>query len=755
MLQMIGETLGHYRIVEKIGAGGMGEVYRATDTNLGRDVALKVLPAAAVDDETARARLLQEARTASVLNHPHICTVFEVGEADGLAYIAMEFVEGRPLGDAIPPEGLPAWIVARYGAQIADALEHAHQRGVIHRDLKCANVMVTPQSRVKILDFGLATHRREEFSEATQSKVSLAESGVIAGTLHYLAPETLRGASADARSDIWALGVILYELAAGARPFDGSTGFALSSMILRDPPGPLPPGVPAGLRSVIERCLIKEPAERYQRASEVFAALEAIESQGMDSPAVVPRRRSARSIRSLAVLPFANAAADAEAEYLSDGITESLINSLAQLPRLRVMARSTVFRYKNQTMDPRSIGRELDVGAVLLGQVLQRGDVLRVTAELVDVANGWRLWGEQYNRKRADILAVQDEIAREISEKLRVRLTGEDKKRLAKRHTQDTEAYHLYLKGRYHWNKRTQEGLERGVEYFKQAIEKDPGYALAYAGLADSYYLLAGTAYAAVAPGEAIPGAKAAALEALRRDDALAEGHASMAGVLTSEWDWPGAEKEYKRAIKLNPGYPTVRQWYAFYLMAMGRVEEALAEARQAHELDPLSIIINRDLGLIFYYARQPDRAIEQYRKTLELDPSFALTHQGLGRAFLEKGMYPQAVEHIERAASLAPESVAMSAALAHAYAVAGKKDQARTILGQLLERAGRSHVEPISIAVVYAGLGRKENALEWLEKAYAQRSIGLLTLKVHPIFDALRPDPRFQDLLRRVGFPP
>jgi len=752
---MIAEMLGHYRIVEKIGAGGMGEVYRATDTRLGRDVALKVLRAAAVDDKAAQARLLQEARTASALNHPSICTIFEVGEADGSVYIAMEFVAGRPLSEAIPREGLPAEMVVRYGAQIADALGHAHQRGIIHRDLKCANVIVTPQNRVKILDFGLATHREEEFTEATQSRLSLTESGGIAGTLYYIAPEILHGASADARSDIWALGVILYEMAARVRPFDGTTEFALSSVILRDPPPPLPPAVPAGLRSVIERCLTKEPAERYQRAGEVFAALEAIQSQVVKGPAAVPRRRPGKNIRSLAVLPFANATADLETEYLSDGITESLINSLAQLPRLRVMARSTVFRYKGQTMDPQAIGRELNVGAVLIGRILQRDDALLVTAELVDVADGWRLWGEQYNRKRADILAVQDEIAREISEKLRVRLTGEDKKRLTKRHTQDTEAYHLYLKGRYHWNKRTREGLEKGVEYFKQAIERDPNFALAYAGLADSYYLLAGTAFGALPPGEAIPRAKAAALKALQIDDALAEAHASMASILTSEWNWPGAEKEYKRSIELNPSYATVRQWYAFYLATMGRLEEALVEAKRAQELDPLSIIINKDLGLVFYYARQPDRAIEQYQKTIELDPNFALAHQALGRACLEKGMYHEAVEHIERAASLARESVAMSAALAHAYALAGKRDEAEKILGELLERSRRSYVNPTSIAVIYAGLGDKQNALGWLEKAYAERNTGLFTLKVHPIFDGLHSDPRFQDLLRRMGLPP
>jgi TolB-like protein/Tfp pilus assembly protein PilF len=472
-------------------------------------------------------------------------------------------------------------------------------------------------------------------------------------------------------------------------------------------------------------------------------------------PTAHPKRRMGKKITSLAVLPFENVTAEPEAEYISDGITENLINRIAQLPRFRVMARSTVFRYKGRATDPQTIGRELNVGAVLMGRVLQRGETLIVTAELVDVVNGWQLWGEQYNRKRTDILAVQDEITKEISERLHLHLTGEDKKRLTKRHTQDTEAYYLYLKGRYCWNKRTQEGIERGIEYFKQAIERDVNFSLAYAGLSDSYYLLGDTGYSALTPEEAIPRTKAAALRALQIDDTLAEAHASLASVLTSEWDWRGAEKEYKRSIELDPSYATVRQWYGFYLAGMGRLEEALLEAKRAQELDPLSIIINRDLGLIYYYARQPDRSIEQYQKTIELDSNFALAHQGLGRVYLLKGMHQLAVEHLLRAASLAGDNVAISGALGHAYAATGNTGEARRILGNLLERSGRSYVTPMSIAVIYTGLGETENAFGWLEKAHAERSGGLLTLKVHPIFDGLRPDPRFQGLIRRIGLPP
>ena len=465
-----------------------------------------------------------------------------------------------------------------------------------------------------------------------------------------------------------------------------------------------------------------------------------------------PKRRTAKKIASMAVLPFENVSADPETEYVSDGITESLINRLAQLPKLRVMARSTVFRYKGRMADPISIGRELEVGAILTGRVLERGGTLIVTAELADVATGWRLWGEQYNRKPTDILAVQEEIAQEISERLRLPLTGQDRKRLAKQPTHDTEAYHIYLRGRYWWNKRTREGLERGIEYFKRAIAKDANFALAYTGLSDSYYLLAATGFAGLPAREAVPLAKAVALRALQIDETLAEAHASMASVFSSEWDWVNAGKEYRRSIELNPTYATVRHWYAFYLAAMGKLEEGVREGMCALELDPLSIIINRDLALLLTYARQPDKAIEQYERTLELDPNFALAHQGLGRAYLMTGMNCKAIEHIERAAKLAPGNVAMQAALAHAYAVTDRTEEARDILKELLERSTSTHVPGTTIATVYTGLGDDHRALEWLEKAAEQRDDGLLLLKVHPIYDRLRPAARFQNILRKLN---
>ena len=744
------ESFSHYRVVEKIGEGGMGVVYRAHDERLERDVAIKVLPEERAIDEAARSQLLNEARAASALNHPNICTIYDVGLEGGRLYIAMEFCDGQPLKATIPSEGLPIESVVRIGLQIADGMAHAHDRRVVHRDLKTGNIMINREGRVKILDFGLAERvTRQTLDESTRSQTPTTSS-VLPGTLPYMAPEVLRGELGDARSDLWAMGVVLYEMANGHLPFRGRTGFEVSSAILREPLPALPPRLPASLRTVILRCLAKEPGQRYQRAAEIRAALETLEPGR--SPAHA--RRASKEKGSLAVLPFENSGADARMEYLSDGITETLINLLAQLPGLRVVARSTVFRYKGQSADLRQVGRELNVRAVVTGRVAQQEQSLVVAVELVDAASGFQLWGERYERKPEEILWVETEIAREISENLRLRLTRVEKKRLDKRQTTSTDAYHLYLKGRYWWNKRTEEGLRQAMSFFEQAIAQDPGYAVAHAGMADCYYLLAGTAYGSFSPAEAVPKAKATVHKALELDDQLAEAHASLATILMSEWEWAGAEREFHRAIALNPGYATAHQWYSFYLCALGRLDEALAEAQRAQELDPLSVIITRDVGLVFYYARRPDAAIEQYRKALELDPNFALARQAMGRAYLLKGMLAEAVAETERAVLLAQDNVAMQAALGHVYAVAGRVMEAQKILESLRDRSGRGYVSPVSIAVVCVGLGEIDSAFEYLEEAFRDRNGGLMTLMVHPVFEGLRSDPRYTDLLRRIGLP-
>ena len=460
----------------------------------------------------------------------------------------------------------------------------------------------------------------------------------------------------------------------------------------------------------------------------------------------------AKTIDSVAILPFVNASANPDAEYLSDGIAESVISSLSQLPRLRVMARSTVFRYKGQEVDPRKVGRDLHVDAVLTGNLIQRDDTLIVKMELVKVADGSQLWGEEYQRKFSDVLAVQEEIAKQISEKLRLKLTGEEQKRLTKHYTENAEAYRLYLLGRYYWNKQTLESLNKGIEFFQQAVDKDPNYALAYAGLADSYSLL-GSTIGGLSPKENFPKAKAAVLKALEIDDTLAEAQSALVLVrLRYDWDWPAAEREIKRAIELNPNYATTYQWYANYLAIMGRLDEAIAEEKRAQELDPLSLNINTIVARRFYDARQYDQAIEQCQKTLEMDPNFAQAHFTLGQAYEQKARYEEAIAALKKATTLSPGNPFNVSALGHVYAVSGQKSEAMKILDQLKELSRRRYISPHEIAIIYAGLGEKDQAFAWLEKAYADRSWRLPFLKVEPRFDSLRSDPRFTDLVRRVG---
>ena len=466
-------------------------------------------------------------------------------------------------------------------------------------------------------------------------------------------------------------------------------------------------------------------------------------------------KRARKVIDSLAVLPLVNAGRDAEMEYLSDGLTESIINSLSQLPQLKVMARSTVFRFKGREIDPRAVGRELGVRAVLTGRVIQLNENLIIRTELVDVADGWQLWGEQYNRNSADLLAVQEEISREISEKLRLKLSGEQKRRLAKRYTESTEAYQTYLKGRFYWNKRTLEGLRRGVEYFQQAIRLDPDYALAYAGLADSYLLMGSVEYGALHPKEALQSAKVATLEALRLDGTLAEAHASLGYVRLFDWDWSEAEKEYRRAVELNPNYPTARHWYALYLTAMGRHAEAVAEIRRAQELDPLSLPIGVGVGWHFFLTRQYDRAIAEYQGALEMEPNFYMAHLWLGLAYAHKGMLAEALAEYRRATELSGGSPLTLAAQGHAHALLGERQEARKLLDELQELSEERYVSPYYIAAVHTALGQRDEAFVWLDLACENRSEGMVWIKVDPTFDTLRSSPRFAALMRRVGLTP
>jgi eukaryotic-like serine/threonine-protein kinase len=787
-----GSRLGPYEIVSAIGAGGMGEVYRARDERLKRDVAVKVLPASYSQDADRLRRFEQEAQAAGGLNHPNITAVYDIGTHEGAPYVVQELLEGDTLRSALAGAKLSPRKAVDYALQITHGLAAAHEKGVVHRDLKPENLFVTKDGRLKILDFGLAklTHT-EEGSGATNLPTATAgtEPGVVLGTLGYMSPEQVRGKPADPRSDIFSFGAILYEMLSGKRAFHGdSAADTMSAILMKDPPelSQANRDIPPGLERVVRHCLEKNPEQRFHSAHDVAFALEALSDVSTQTPATAglravarPRARAlvwaaglaaalvtlaaavlwlrpgAGAIDSLAVLPFVNAGGDPNAEYLSDGITESLINSVSQIPGIKVVSRASAFHYKGKDVGARTVGRELGVRAVLTGRIVQRGDSLSIRAELVDARDDTHLWGEEYNRRLSDILAVQEEIARDISGKLRQRLTGEEKKRLTRRYTENAEAYALYLKGRYHWNKRTGEDLQKGIGYFQQAIEKDPTYALAYAGLADSYVIL--YQYAGLPSRETFPKANAAALRALEIDDTLAQAHAALAFVHEDfDWDFSAAEKEYRRAIELDPKYPTAHHWYSLYLSRLGRHEQAIAESERAYELDPLSPIISNVRAAAFYFARQYDRAIEAARKTLELDKGFTPALVSLGLALEQKKMYPEAIAEFEEGVRLSGRRIEVVADLGHAYAVSGRREEAMRLIEELKGWSERGFDPLANIAVVYAGLGQNDEAMPWLEKAYQARSAWLifLALKVDTRWDALRSDARFQDLLRRIGFP-
>ena len=785
-----GVRLGRYEVKFQLGAGGMGEVYLAEDTQLGRRVAIKILPPEAVSDEHARKRLVREARAAATLDHPNICSIHEVGEEGGRSFIAMQYVEGDLLDVRMkrkPLELLESLVIA---AQVADALAEAHAHSIIHRDIKPSNIIVDTRGQVKVMDFGLAKIVAGAIDGEAETHSLLTTPGALLGTVPYMSPEQVRGEVLDARSDIFSLGVVLYEILSGRQPFASESVAASASAILTLEPPPLArfvPDTPDELQRIVRKCLEKDRKRRYQSARDLSIDLLNLQRRSdagaitAEKSTVQPRSNLRRllfialplavlavvgitvyllplrgeAIDSIAVLPFVNVNADPDMEYLSDGVTESLTNSLSQVPRLRMIAHSSVFRYKGKEIDPQTVGRELGVRAILLGRVTQRGDNLSISAELVDARDNSRIWGEQYSRKLADILQVQEEISREISDKLRLKLTGEEQNLVAKRYTENVEAYQLYLRGRYYWNQRNEESLRRGVDYFQQAIDKDPHFALAYSGMADSYSALGSVGISALPPREAMVKMKLAAQKALGLDDTLAEAHTSLADAkFRGDWDWSGAEREFKRALELKPNYAEGHQWYSQYLVAMGRYEESIAEGKRAQQLDPVSPGISRSLAFDYYLAHRYDQAIEEYQRALELDPNFFFAHWLLGLAYANRSMFEQAIAESQKAVELSGHGPGALGSLGHVYAASGRRDEAQQVLGELKELAKRRYVSPYSVAAIYALLGDKDAAFEWLEKAYSDGAYGMLFLKSEPAWDGLRSEPRFQDVMRRVGLP-
>ena len=782
-MHVIGLTIGHYRILEELGHGGMGVVYRAQDVRLERDVALKVLPEQVREDAEAVERFRREARAASALNHPAICTIYDIGEEAGQPFIVMELLEGLTLKQLLDRQMLSASDVLDYGLQIADGLDAAHARHIIHRDIKPANIFITRRRQAKLLDFGLAKLHEpggsELAKEPTRTVAAITRVGALLGTAAYMSPEQVRGQGLDARSDLFSLGVVLYEAMTGAHPFAGPTmGVIFDAILHRRPRAPreVCAAVPAGLERIVLKAMEKDRRRRFQSAAAMRAALEewrkilpagpepapsAIASAITTLSAPRPARRSqagssrssrSKPISSLAILPFVNASGDADTEYLSDGITESIIDNLSRLSGLRVVPRTTVFRYKQSDKELHIIAKELKVKAVLTGRVSLRGGQLLVQAEMVDAARDAQLWGERYNRAFADVFVVQDEMATAISSSLQLRLSGDDRQQLVRHPTKDSQAYEAYLKGRFYWNKRRLDAFLRATTHFQDAIDRDPNFLLAYTGLADTLNLLG--YYNHRAPSTVYPRAKAAATRALELDPALAEAHASLGySTLFYDRDWTAAEREFQAAIALNPAYASGHQWYGWYLLAMGRFDEALAAMRRASEIDPLSLIINVHLGYAMSLAGQPHEAIAQLQHALELDPAFALAHLRLGLLYRAVGRMDDGVREIERGVELSDRNVGLGS-LGQAYGEDGRQDEARKILHDLEQPAEGRFVSPLDCALVCDGLGERERAFAHIEQALSLRISDVVRLKVLHWSAALRDDPRFAALCLRAGLP-
>ena len=738
---MIGKTISHYKVLEKVGEGGMGVVYKAEDTRLKRTVALKFLSPDWTRDAEARERFVREAQAASALDHPNICTVHEIEETEGQTFIAMAYLDGQSLAGKITDGPLDVEEAVDIAVQIAEGLQEAHDKGVVHRDIKCANIMVSGRGRAKITDFGLAR-------STGQSRLTRAMT--IMGTVDYMSPEQARGDTIDHRTDIWSLGVVLYEILTGKPPFTGHSDQAVIYSILNEPPEritDLRSDVPASLERIVQRMMQKDPDERYRNMAAVGADLKYIKG-GTGAIMVSGEKR----VPSIAVLPFADMSPQMDQEYFCDGLAEELINGLTQLQDLRVVARTSAFSFKKKDMDVRDIGRKLNVDTVLEGSVRKAGDRLRITAQLINISDGFHLWAERYDRELDDVFAIQDEITLTIVDKLKIKLLGQEETDIVKHPSVDLEAYNLFLKGRYFWNKMTEDALKKSAACFERAIELSPDYALAYTGLADCYSVF--PYYSSFPPKEAYPKAREAALKALELDDSMAEAHASLGLIKTHyDWDWEGAEKEYARAIEINPGYAKAHHGYAMYLMFRGRLEEALKEAERARELDPLSLIINAFVGLIASFAGRCEMAGTALMKTIEMEPNFVYAHMFLGFAYLDCSMHEEAMEEFKKEKALSKGlNLSVEGYLGMACAVLGKRDRAQETLDFLRERSQKEYVPPFILALVSFGLGKIDEGFEWLDKAFEVRDHWLCWIKVNSAFNPVRSDPRYIALLKKIG---
>ncbi len=782
---MIGQSISHYKILEKLGEGGMGVVYKAEDTKLRRIVALKFLPHHLDVNNTEQARFLQEAQAAATINHPHVCTVYDILEEGGQQFIVMEYIDGTTLKAHMPAKNVQEALA--YAVQIGDALKEAHAKGIVHRDIKPENIMVNAKNQIKVMDFGLAKLR---------GSLKLTRTSSTVGTLSYMAPEQLQGGEVDSRSDIFSFGVVLYELLAGRMPFHGEHEAAIMYSIVNEEPAPLQslrPEFSPELDRIVRRALEKDIEDRYQHIDDMVSELRRLQKQttrvvrpqeavaekaekpvalahsrplmkivlaGVAAVALVAvglwyflAGKTDQTITSMAVLPFVNIGGDPSKEYLSDGFTEGLINSLSRLPRMKMMSGNSVFRYKGKNIDPRQAGKELQVAAVLLGKIAQNNDALTISVELVNTQDDSHIWGEQYERTLADLVTLQGTITRDISNQLNIALTGEQQSQLTQQMTGSSEAYQLYLKGRYYWYKRTSEGFSKAVQYFNQAIEKDPSFARAYAGLADAYAIMG--AYSFISPKESRDKAMAAARRALEIDDRLAEAHTTMAVLYENyDWDWAKCEQEYRRAIELDPNYATAHQWYGEFFASAGKFDQAYAEIKKSIELDPLAPIHYASTYTVLVPLRRYDEAIQQQRKALEIDPNFPRAHACLAWIYYAAGKFEDAAAEARLAVANSDSGVEYLSELALIYGRLGKRADALSILALLEKKAQSIYVDPSLFAAIHIGLGDNDKAFRLLGQAVDERSTYMEYLKIDPSLNGLRDDPRFTQLLKRVGLP-